>query len=341
NGDDTFTGGTEVDTFNVDAGTDTITDLNGIEIAADILNVSALATANATITAAFTATIATTNAGAVTLNSAGFDVDMSQAGGVNGYTINNTAAPALTILTGSAFNDAINGGTGADTIKGMAGNDELLGGNGADSIEGGAGVDLITGGAGADGINLLEGVAIDADHVIYASATDGNASGAITIAGADSVINFVVANDTIDIGGALRTSLTAPTPGTELVDNLLGNVADLGADARVDLGVNDIFTLQVTNLNASADFADVTKLLGAGGAFDLDPTVGGSDTFRTTAVVAGDKAIFLVSDDTSNLSGLYLFTAANTNNTVDTGELTLLSIITANAQLTSANITVI
>ena len=51
--------------------------------------------------------------------------------------------------------------------------------------------------------------------------------------------------------------------------------------------------------------------------------------------------IFLVSDNSSNLSGLYLFTAINANNGIDTGELTLLSIITANAQLTNANIAVV
>jgi len=348
-GNDTFTGSTagdtngdaSADTFNVDFGTDTITDLNGTGVNADILNITGTATVTATVTAAFTATASTSNtsttANSATLNTAGFDVDMSLAGGGAGYTINNTAAPALTILTGSDFNDVINGGTGVDTIKGRAGDDALLGGDGADNIEGGSGVDSITGGAGADGINLLEGAAA-IDHVIYTSATDGNTLGAIAVAGADSVSNFVAADDTIDIGVSFGNTLVQG--GNELASNLLGNVVDAGTDARVNLALNDIFTIQVTNITSLADFADFGKLLGAGNAFDLDNTAGGSDTFKTTAVVAADKAIFLVTDD-GGLSGLYLFTAANTNNSVDSNELTLLSIITANAQLTHANITVI
>ena len=130
----------------------------------------------------------------------------------------------------------------------------------------------------------------------------------------------------------MRAGLTVTTPGTELAVNLLGNTGDGAADNRVDLGSNAVFTIQVTNLNLSTDFADTAKLLGLGGAFDLDNTSGGFDTFATTAVVASNKAVFLVSDNDSGLSGLYLFTsdgAPGTENSIQFNELTLLSVFTA------------
>ncbi|MFN6131750.1 MAG: beta strand repeat-containing protein, partial [Synechococcaceae cyanobacterium] len=56
-GDDSLDGGTGNDTFTVDAGSDTVTDLSD----SDVLVVSAGATANATVTAAFTAGAGTSN----------------------------------------------------------------------------------------------------------------------------------------------------------------------------------------------------------------------------------------------------------------------------------------
>ena len=64
-------------------------------------------------------------------------------------------------ITGSRFNDTLegdanvnilSGGDGNDLLSGLAGNDTLYGGNGNDSLLGGAGNDSIEGGAGADTI---------------------------------------------------------------------------------------------------------------------------------------------------------------------------------------------
>lgn len=53
-------------------------------------------------------------------------------------------------FSGSAIDDAIDGGGGQDTIHGMAGNDYLLGGEGHDWIDGGPGNDTLLGNAGND-----------------------------------------------------------------------------------------------------------------------------------------------------------------------------------------------
>ena len=86
-GNDTLDGGTGDDTFAVGSGTDTIMGLSG----GDILTIAGGATANATVTAAWTGTSGTTNSGTATLTTAGFGVDLSAVtGGTAGFCVSNT-----------------------------------------------------------------------------------------------------------------------------------------------------------------------------------------------------------------------------------------------------------
>ncbi|MHC2685139.1 VCBS repeat-containing protein [Bradyrhizobium diazoefficiens] len=165
-GNDTLTGGAGNDTFNVNSGTDSVTDLSGN----DVLVISAGATANATVTAAFTATSSTSNAGTANLSSNGFAVDLSAATGANGFTVTNTGAAAA--ITGSAQNDTLIGGSGNDT---------LAGGSGADSITGGSGADTMTGGAGSDTFVINSGQSLG---------TVGGSGDAGTISGYDAINDF-------------------------------------------------------------------------------------------------------------------------------------------------------
>ncbi len=136
-GNDTLTGGQGVDTFVVDSGTDSITDLgNG---GADILKVSAGATANATVSVLWTASSATVNNGTANITTNGLAVNLAAVVNGNGYTLTNTGQAA--IMTGSALADVLNGGTGKDT---------LIGGNGDDILNGLNGNDMLTGSAGSD-----------------------------------------------------------------------------------------------------------------------------------------------------------------------------------------------
>jgi Ca2+-binding RTX toxin-like protein len=63
-------------------------------------------------------------------------------------------ADPVTVITGTAGADQLQGGSGLDSISGEAGNDLLTGLGGADTLMGGAGNDTLAGGAGAD---LLDG----------------------------------------------------------------------------------------------------------------------------------------------------------------------------------------
>jgi serralysin len=53
-------------------------------------------------------------------------------------------------LTGSGFDDRLEGAAGNDTLFGIGGDDELLGSDGNDRLEGGKGADHLDGGAGID-----------------------------------------------------------------------------------------------------------------------------------------------------------------------------------------------
>ena len=233
-GQDTLTGGTGNDTFNVDAGTDTVTDLSG----SDVLVVSSGATANAMVTAAFTATAATNNAGAANLSSAGINVTLTSATGANGYTVTNTGAAATFVGSGNA--------------------DTLIGGTGDDVLQGGASADTITGGSGSDVFNFAAG---NSALTISGSGTSG------IISEYDIITDFTP-------GTTAETSEKLGYTGTAVVANTTVN----GTDSTLQLNTNSavrshniasgIITFDDTNtfaaevpLTSIADVAAVAQYL--------------------------------------------------------------------------------
>ena len=146
-GNDSLTGGNGADTFVVRSGTDKINDL-GVG-GADILKVSAGATANATVGADWVATSATVNLGTANITAVGHNINVAAAtlyvppdtSLAHGFTIRNDGNSTGVTLTGSGLADNLIGGAGGDTLNGGAG---------ADRLSGGLGNDILTGGAGAD-----------------------------------------------------------------------------------------------------------------------------------------------------------------------------------------------
>jgi len=139
-GDDKLTGGTGLDTFLVTSGYDKILDFNALTRGAtgsEILQVSAGATADATLKSAWVATVDSFNQGAANLTTSGLGVDLSAISQGLGWNVTNKGKAAT--LTGTRFNDTITGGTGNDTLIGGAGNDVLAGGKGSDALTGGGG----------------------------------------------------------------------------------------------------------------------------------------------------------------------------------------------------------
>ncbi|MBH9553330.1 beta strand repeat-containing protein, partial [Inhella gelatinilytica] len=297
-GNDSITSGASNDTINVDAGTDTITDLAG----SDVVVISAGATANGTVTAAWTATAATTNAGTGNVDAAGFTVDLSLAGGANGWTVTNSGAAAA--LTGSGQADTMTGGAGNDTISAGAGVDVITGGLGNDSITSGAGNDTINVDAGTDTITDLAG---GDEVVVSAGAT---LSGTVTAAWTPTATTSNDGTASVDAAG-FAVDLTAATGANGWTVTNSGAAAALTGSGQAD----------TLNGGAGADTlsggAGNDSITGGAGADLINVTAG------TDAVVMDDNSahddVAVSAGATANISitvgGGFLWTptAATTN----------------------------
>ncbi len=94
--------------------------------------------------------------------------------GTTMYNIENVSDYTLSTpvtLLGSAINNVLSGGNGADTLSGRAGNDTLKGGAGNDTLDGGAGIDQLFGSNGTDTFVFHKGEA-NGDTVADFSAYD-------------------------------------------------------------------------------------------------------------------------------------------------------------------------
>uniref|UniRef100_UPI0038BB691F M10 family metallopeptidase C-terminal domain-containing protein n=1 Tax=Limnohabitans sp. TaxID=1907725 RepID=UPI0038BB691F len=135
----------------------------------EILQVSAGATADATLKAAWAATSDSFNDGTANLTTKGMAVDLS--GITHGQGWNVTNAGAGTTITGSQFNDVVTGGAGNDILISGAGNDVLIGGKGSDTLTGGVGADTfrLSGDTKTDHItDFVSGTdRIELDHLLY------------------------------------------------------------------------------------------------------------------------------------------------------------------------------
>jgi serralysin len=105
-------------------------------------------------------------------------------------------------LTGSAYNDFLEGNEDVNVLRGLAGNDYLYGYGGNDVIEGGTGNDILEGDRGNDtlrgdaGVDVLAG-GPGADRFVWASVQDTG----VTVSTADVI-------DDIDVAGGDRIDLS-------------------------------------------------------------------------------------------------------------------------------------
>lgn len=114
---------------------------------------------------------------------------------------------------GNASNNVIIGGAGADTLIASGGDDRLEGGAGNDNLDAGAGNDTLWGGQGNDTLRGGDG----RDSFVVKSG-DG---------GTDTVMDFSVANDRIDVSGLGIASLADALSGAS------GNKIVLGGTTMV------------------------------------------------------------------------------------------------------------
>jgi Ca2+-binding RTX toxin-like protein len=288
-GNDTLTGGIAIDRFNVTAGTDTITDLgNG---GADVMVVSAGATANATINTSWTAAATSVNSGVANIMTNGLVTNLAAVITGNGFNVTNIGA--ATTLTGSGLADSITGGTGNDTITAGAGNDTIIGGDGVDVITAGAGSDSINGGNGSD----IYSVTVLADYVAGETINDTGTGltdvdelrVALAAAGTFTVLASTTGIERIAIGTgtaatAVATATTAINVNAAALSNAVMMVGNAGANALTGSASNDTLTggTGIDTFNVTAGIDTITDL-GNGGAEVLTVTSGATANATVTA----------------------------------------------------------
>jgi Ca2+-binding RTX toxin-like protein len=326
-GNNTLTCGAGVDEFRFfGVGTDTITDLGAG--GADIIEVFANSSVNATAAANWTAPAATYNDGKATITANGHNIDVSAAGGTNGWTITNAGNATGVTLTGSAKNDTLTGGNGEDTLTGGDGDDILFGStSGNDKLTGGAGVDtfyidasshtitdLGFGGADVFQVYALSANATAAADWTASALTLNNSFASITANGHNIDVSAAIGNNGwtitnegnatgVTIGGSAQNDFLE---GGDAIDLLGGNGGDDtiigGANADILTGGLGIDTFIYRDVSDSG-LTDPTRDL-------ISDFVSGTDKIDLSAIdadvsVAGDQAFGFEANSTAvnNLLG--------------------------------------
>lgn len=260
-GDDSLTGGLGSDTFNVDDDVDSITDLLGQDPSLvdpadqDVLVVSAGAEALADTTG-FIATAETVNNGTATITAVGggnVTIDVSAAGGANGWNLTGSTSDTLTedTLTGSAQDDRINGGNDTQTAA--------------------AAIDLLTGNGGSD---------------IFEFNQTLNAAATLTAASVTPAVDreeiVIVADGADDLTETLTVSYTLNgDPNSVLI--ALGTINAMDAAAVAD-AVADALDARA-GISATSAGAVVTVTGDAGGNLNIVSVVAGGATTLSGADV--------------------------------------------------------
>lgn len=305
-------------TFIVNSGTDTIvglwTDTTTYDIE-DVLVVSAGATANATLfpNSDFVATAGSINNGTANITGASTDaslIDVSLAGGSNGFNLNGGAgnAAGLDELIGSAQADTINGG---NTNQTALSRDTLTGNGGADVFEFNVIMDdtaILT--------PLTTTVGVDQELITIAADDLDNANETLTInytingiAGAVAyTLGAVDATDNNAVATGLAALLDA-APGISA--SAAGNIIAVNGDNAGSLTITSVvaggtFTTLAGAIADGTDVAQVSTLTVSG-----TPTAGDIYSILVTLVEGTGDSSSATADGTPTTDEIAAGLAAN------------------------------
>jgi Ca2+-binding RTX toxin-like protein len=144
-------------------------------------------------------------------------------------------------LTGSAFDDTLNGDANANVLTGGAGADTLNGNDGADTLDGGLGVDALTGGDGNDTYIVDETGDVVNEGASATSGTD-TVQTALNVYGLGTNVEnltFTGAGGFTGTGNALANAIIGGA-GSDILDGGLGVDALTGGDGDDTYIVNEI-----------------------------------------------------------------------------------------------------
>ncbi|MBD1554162.1 glycosyl hydrolase family 28-related protein [Pseudomonas typographi] len=249
----------------------------------------------------------------------------------------------LNVIDGTDGNDTLAGTSAADLITGEAGRDTLSGGAGNDILVGGSGADTLTGGAGADVFR-------------FEALTDSYRTS--TTSYADTITDFDVTSDTLDLAGLGFTGLGDGTDGTlQIAYNATTDktyIKSLEADAsgnRFELALKGNLASTLTADN----FIFEHVIVGTDGNDSItgtssDETIYGGAGEDTIVAGAGDDIIYggLGADTLTGGAGLdtYVYTALedsyrnyNTGGTDNGDEITDFAVSSDKIDLSALGIT--
>ncbi|MBF0428059.1 MAG: FecR domain-containing protein [Magnetococcales bacterium] len=187
------------------------------------------------------------------------------------------------LITGTTSNDQLTATSAAGwMIQGLGGNDTITGLQGVDILDGGEGHDILDGGAGADKLTGGPGKDI---FVI------GAGSGGATLADADLISDFNLANDLLGLSGSLQYSDLSFSQGSTIV-----RLASTGEYLAVLQNVNlaDFTPMMLTGMSTTPQTLSGTPgndiLRGGMGSDDISGGAGndiiqgggGNDTIHVT-----------------------------------------------------------
>ena len=202
-------------------------------------------------------------------------------------------------LTGSAFNDTLEGNSGINVLAGGAGTDMLQGLGGADTLDGGAGADTASYAASAAGVNvsLATGLGSDGDAQGDTLANIENLTGSalgdvLTGSSGANVLSGGGGADNLTGGGGsdkfLFTDATDSTPSARdvITDFMQGvDIIDLsGVDANTSKAKDQAFAFGGQNSNVVANSVTWFE---SGGNTIVQADVNGNTTADLTIVLTG------------------------------------------------------
>ncbi len=214
-GADTINGGGGTDAINAGGGNDTVT-YNGAETSID--------------GGSGTNTLVLASATTVQLN----DLDQTSGDSTfvsNFLNIDGSALAAGVAITGTASNNVITGGSGADTINGAGGSDVITAGAGDDTVSYHGVESTLSGGSGSDTLVLLNTATVNLNNADQTSGDFVNASGF------EHVDASALSTGAAITGSSIANNLTGGS-GSDTIDG--GG----GADAINAGGGNDRVTLR-------------------------------------------------------------------------------------------------
>jgi Ca2+-binding RTX toxin-like protein len=196
------------------------------------------------------------------------------------------------ILNGGLGGDLLEGGAGNDTLNGDAGNDVLIGGAGTDAINGGAGNDIISyvvgdgadninGGADTDTLSIAGTIGSDTLNVIFNGALTGVGGGAATLANVEAV--------NADLGVGIDTLVYAAGSGAVTVNLTTHSASGFTSISGIEnvTGGNGNDTLTGDALGNALNGGGGNDLLNGGADGDTLTGGTGTDTVSYAAQAGG------------------------------------------------------